>query len=395
MNDLTLGFERETGQVIGTGLPAGAGGEAFLALLTGLDLAFDRADGRLCRAVVQAVAADGSVTVDKQVAAILIKLFGPAAPALVRDAATSPRQEPRVLSPVPGLADTLSSLARLEAARSTSPVAAGSPGWAAEAAELAVRAGLRGLAGFPTGSRPAGSPLVLVKPVAAEVESLRRHRARRAGLQSLLDPGAVPQGVFQLGLSPRSNLVVRRERGPDRLVIEAPLAPGADCGALSGCQARLVDPEIRRILAQAAFTVSGNRARAELRIPFPLGELPECWVEVVRDKLNPVRDSTGYRVRRALRWADAALRAERAPAGLDPTARAADWSALAREAWNRCCLDWAAAGDADRADRAALAASRHRDRRRRVDRAPSPTAAEIARQVPRPSPGYFAEEYGR
>jgi len=387
MNDLTLGFEHETGHVIGTGLPAGAGGEAFLALLTGLDLAFDRADGRLCRAVVQVVATDDSITVDKQVAAILIKLFGPAAPALVRDAATSPEQGPRVLSPVPGLADTLSSLARLEAARSTSPVPAGSPGWAAEAAELAARAGLPELARPPAESRPAGSSLVLIKPVAAEVESLRRHRARRAGLQWLLDPGAVPRGVFQLGLSPGSDLTVRRGRGPDRLVIEAPLAPGADCGALSGCQVRLADPEIRRILAQAAFTVSGNRARAELRIPFPLGELPECWVEVVRDKLVPVRDSTGYRVRRALRWADAALRAERAPAGLDPAARADDWSALAREAWNRCCLDWAAAGDADRAYLATMAASRHRDH--------SLTADAIASQVPRPGPGYLAEEHGR
>jgi hypothetical protein len=238
------------------------------------------------------------------------------------------------------------------------------------------------------------SPLVLIKSVAAEVESLRRHPARRAGLQWLLDPGAVPQGVFQLGLSPRSDLAVRRERGPDRLVIEASLAPGADCGAVSGCQARLVDPGIRRILAQAAFTVSGNRARAQLRIPFSLGELPECWAEVVRDKLDPVRDSAGYRIRRALRWADAALRAERAPAGLDPTARAADWSALAREAWNRCCLDWAAAGDADRAYLAALAAGRRRNRRRRVDRAPSPTAAKIARQVPRPGPGCFVESAG-
>jgi hypothetical protein len=395
MNDLTLGFERETGQVIGTGLPAGAAGEAFLALLTGLDLAFDRADGRLCRAVVQAVAADGSVTVEKQVAAILIKLFGPAAPALVRDAATSPGHGPRVLSPEPGLADTLSIRARLDAVWVTSPVPAGSPGWAAEAAELAVRAGLPGLAGLPSGSQPAGSPPALVQRVAAEAESLRRHRARRSGLQWLLDFGEVPAGAFQPALSPRSDLTVRREGTPGRLVVEASLAPGADCSALSGCQARLIDPEIRRILAQASFAVSGNRARAELQIPFPLGQLPECWAEVVRDKREPVRSLTGYRARRALRWADAALRAERAPAGLDPAASTADWSALAGETWNRCRLDWAAAGDADRAYLAALAASRHRDRRRRVGRAPSPTAAEIASQVARPGPACFAEERGR
>ena len=40
------------------------------------------------------------------------------------------------------LAGTLSSLARLDAARATSPVPPGSPWWAAEAAELAERAGL-------------------------------------------------------------------------------------------------------------------------------------------------------------------------------------------------------------------------------------------------------------
>ena len=47
-----------------------------------------------------------------------------------------------MLSPDPVLAGTLSSLARLDAARATSPVPPGSPWWAAEAAELAERAGL-------------------------------------------------------------------------------------------------------------------------------------------------------------------------------------------------------------------------------------------------------------
>ena len=52
MNDLTPSFERETGQVILEGLPAGVAGEASLIPAPGLDLAFDRADGRLCRVVV-------------------------------------------------------------------------------------------------------------------------------------------------------------------------------------------------------------------------------------------------------------------------------------------------------------------------------------------------------
>jgi hypothetical protein len=396
MNDLTPGFELKAGQVICTGLTAGAAGEAFLTPFPGLDLAFDRADGRLCRAVVQTVASDGSVAVNEQVAAILTKLFGPAAPAVVLGATTSPGRAPRMLSPQPGLTDTLSSLARLSAIRSTSPVSPGSPSWGDEATELAARAGLPALAGPMAAAPSGGSPPAPVQHVAAEAENLRRHRGP-SGLQWLLDPGAVPEGVFQLGLSPRSDLAVWREGRPGRIVIEASLAPGAVHGALGGCQARLVDPGIRRILAQAAFTVSGNCARAELRLPFLPRELPECWAEVVRDRRDPVRSTAGHRIRRALRWADAALRAERAPAGLDPAASADDWSALAEEAWNQCSLDWAAGGDTDRAYLAALAAGRRRTAGEAMPAVgePSPTADKIARQVPRPGPACLAEVRGR
>ena len=54
MNNLTPIFERETGQVILEGPPAGVAGEAPLVPVPGLELAFDRIDGRLCRAVVDA-----------------------------------------------------------------------------------------------------------------------------------------------------------------------------------------------------------------------------------------------------------------------------------------------------------------------------------------------------
>jgi hypothetical protein len=111
---------------------------------------------------------------------------------------------------------------------------------------------------------------------------------------------------------------------------------------------------------------------------------------VVQDKRRPVRSAAGYRTRRALRWADAALRAERAPAALDPAATRADWSALAAAAWDRCRIDWAAAGDADRAY---LAARRQAvvDPRACVPRVPSATAAEIARRVPLAGPDCLAE----
>src|SRR6516162_2007457 len=141
---LTPSFERETGQVILEGPAAGAAGEAALIPVPGLDLAFDRADGHLCRAVVDA-GTNGSLTDGEQIAAMLIRLFGAEAPGAVSNAAAQSAGASggaRVLSPEPGLAGTLSSLSRLDAAGATSPVPPCSPWWAAEAAELAERAGL-------------------------------------------------------------------------------------------------------------------------------------------------------------------------------------------------------------------------------------------------------------
>ena len=430
--NLTPSFERETGQVILEGLPAGVAGEAPLVAVPGLDLAFDRADGRLCRVVVDAAGADGSIAVGEQVAAMLTRLFGPEAPDVVSGTAAEPAGTSagaRVLSPEPGLTGTLSSLARLDAARATSPVPPGSPWWAAEAAELAERAGLpvraRGeanqalarllgqLDGIDTavlpeqaaqaalavaaiaaadepaaatrlreaiggrpGPRPVAPPPVPEFDVAAEVESLEKDGVRLARLQWMLDPELAPEGLFRPGLSPYSDLSVRYDGAQGQVVVEALLAPGADCGALSRCLARLVDPSVRRVLAQAAFTKAApDRVQAELQLKFPLDELQESWLEVVQDKLWPVRSAKGHRIRRALRWADAALRAERAPAGLAPHSAHDDWTALAAAAWDRCRRDWEAAGDADRAGQAA--------RRQAVP------------QPPADGPAYLAEVLGR
>lgn len=335
MNDLTPRFERETGQVTLAGKPGGAAGEAFLTPLPGLDLAFDRVDGRLCRVVVDVAGADGAVTLDAGPAALLSRLFGQQAPGVVLGAARPPGDGPRSapppgdgprsarsLRPDPRLAATLSSLAECYAARATSPV-------------------------------PGGSPPVPALDVAAEVEKLEKDAAPDGGPQWMLDPRLVPAGLFRFGLSPYSDLVVSRASGEDRIVVEALLAPDADRRALADCRARLVLPAVRRILAQAGFTVVGFTARAELPLSFSPHELAASWVEVVHDKVRPVHSLPGHLTRRALRWADAALRAERAPAALDPVATLKDWSALAAVAWGRCRLDWAAAGDHERARQAA------------------------------------------
>jgi hypothetical protein len=431
MNDLTPSFERETGQVILEGLPAGVAGEAPLIPVPGLDLAFDRADGHLCRAVVGTAETDGSISVAEQVAAMLIQLFGAHAPSALSDPAGG-----YVLSPEPRLAGTLSNLARLDAARATSPVPPGSPWWAAEASELAEHAGLlvrarteahravpellrqldsiyvavlpepaaraalavaalteadepavatrlREAIGEGSGPRPVALPSVPEFDVAAEVERLVNDRVRPSALHWMLEPGLVPEGLFRPGLSPYSDLSVTHDGTKGQVVVEAFLAPGADCGALGRCLARLVDPTVRRVLAQAAFAKAApDRVRAELRLPFPLDELPGSWIEVVQDKLWPVRSAMGHRIRRALRWADAALRAERAPVGLAPHSAHESWADLAVAAWERCRRDWDSVGDVDRANLAAR-------RQAAIDR------RTCAPGMPIDGPAYLAELLGR
>ena len=221
----------------------------------------------------------------------------------------------------------------------------------AAADEPAAATRLREAIGGRSGPRPAAPPPTPEFDVAAEVESLEKDRVRLGGLQWMLDPDLVPEGLFRPGLSPYSDLSVRHEGAKGQVMVEALLAPGADCGALSplpgpaGGPGRPPRPGPGRLHEAAA----PDRVRAELQLPFPLDELPESWIEVVQDKLWPVRSAKGHRIRRALRWADAALRAERAPAGLAPHSAHEDWAALAAAAWERCRRDWEAAGDADRA----------------------------------------------
>ena len=435
---LTPSFERETGQVIFEGVPAGVAGEAPLIPVPGLDLAFDRADGRLCRVVADTAGEGSSIAVGKQAAAMLTRLVGAEALGVVSATAAelAGSGQAHMLAPEPEFAGTLSRLARLDAARVTSPVPSGSPWWAAEAAELAERAGLpvraraearcalakllaqldsidisalpgkasraakavaaiaaadepdaaarlRKAIGGASGPRPAFPSPVSEFDVAAEVERLEKDLTRLDGLQWMLDPGLVPDGLFRYGLSPHSDLLVSHERAAGQVAVEAVLAPGTDCGVLSRCLARLVDPAVRRVLAQSAFVKTGpDRVRAVLQLKFPLDELPESWIEVVQDKLWPVRSAKGHRIRRALRWADTALRAERAPAGLAPQLAHEDWAALAAAAWDRCRRDWEAAGDAVRATLAA---------RRQADiSGPPPCAPQ-----PPDGPDYLAETIGR
>lgn len=353
MRDLAPSYVPETGEVILDGPPAGPAGEARLAPAAGVELAFDRADGHLVRAIVDIASPPAIVLVSR--------LFGSPAAQRIRDLADSANgAEPRTMSPEAGLCEALSSLARLNATRATSPVP-GSSLWATEAAVLTEQAGLRSRtlaeAGQASCALPGGQRLWLCWPemdVAAEVAELANDCPH--GLHWVLDPGIAPPEMFRRGLTPNSDLLVRREIGSDCVIVQATLAPGADPAVAERWHARLVDPKGRLVLDYGCFKLAGSRVLAELR--FPVDEAEETWIEVVDEKERPVRSAKAHRIQRALRWADAALRAGRAPAGLAPQSTAADWAALARVAWERCSRDWEAAGDLSQA--AAVQVSRTR-----------------------------------
>ena len=216
-----------------------------------------------------------------------------------------------------------------------------SPLWALEAADLARQCQrpstlAHAAPSFP--SAPAAPPCPATAPASKN-------------LSGWLDPALVPPGVFRYGLSPDSDLDIRVHDDEEPLItVEAMLAPGVGRSALASCEVRLVDSDARRVLAVSPLRTGGLRARAELPAPAAAGPL---WVEVVDDERRPVRGTRLRRMRRALRWADAALRAASRPVGLDPDRTDEQWAGLAALAWDRCRADWAAAGDASRAAAAA------------------------------------------
>ena len=99
-----------------------------------------------------------------------------------------------------------------------------------------------------------------------------------------------------------------------------------------------MDPANRSVLASASFRDLGDsRVRAEIRKRRPSHE---AWVEIVDDADRPVLSAKLRHIRRAMRWADAALGAGRQTFGLAD----AEWTRLAAVAWGRCAEEWAAAG---------------------------------------------------
>jgi hypothetical protein len=359
-------------------------------------------------------------------------LFGARAATAVR-LASRKDGNPLSIRPEAGTLAALSRLARLDAARLTSPEA-GSPLWSVEAAQLAARAGLSArmtaeayraavaleqaddvppevlaaaataIADLVAAADPdlAGrlrEAITLAQSTGSAGASRKRARplslpdsatetGQRGGdLDQLhwgLDPRLIPAGIFLHTLWPDAELTVRPERS--RLIVEARLAPGADPQALARCRARLVDPANRSDLATASFRDLGDsRVRAEIRKRRPS---QEAWVEIVDDASRPVHSAKLRHMRRAMRWADAALSAGRQTFGLAD----AEWTRLTAVAWGRCAEEWAAAGDRDRAY---LAAAREVAMYPGLEvraEAPSVWAKELVSRAPVKEEAFLAEK---
>jgi hypothetical protein len=389
-----VAIDSDAARITLRGPATGAGGGAYLTPLPGVELAFDRVGGWLSGMTVAVSEASGAAAAEA--VTWVASVFGTATALVVRDA---PRGGIRWLTvPArPQPLNALSRLARLDAARMTSPVPS-SPLWHGEAADLARLAGLR-LPGRPL--QAASSPDGPGPPLPADLMRLLTvdgpwpwagfppGAVPGAGRQpeGSLDLGLVPRGIFLPGLWPGADLTVRvHQDGAPLITVEAAGAPGVTSADLAGCQARLVDAVRRRVLATAPLRVcapspasAGRRAgtsprlRAELPAPSGLRALVRsgaAWVEVVGDERQPADGIGLRRVRRALRWADAALRAESRPHGLAAELTDEQWNRLATLAWDRCRADWEAAGDPVRA---ALAAARYG-----AAGAPLPFLAELA-----------------
>jgi hypothetical protein len=390
----TVSYDEDASQIVLDDLPEGPAGGANLIAAPGLELAFDCADGQLSRVFADTAGTETSAEADEVTIALAGRLLGSEVGAAFRQAPHEDGHHVTVADEAATMT-ALSRLARLDAARMTSPVSK-SPLWAVEAAQLADQAGLgarvaveirRAVEAFDSpgdmspGVLAAAASAVADLVAAADPDLAGRVRAsvtapgargravthaqrsqrlalpdggpadgQRGGdlgqLHWGFDPHVAPAGIFQQSVWPDAEVTVHPERS--RLVVEATLAPGVDRRALAASRARLVDPVKRTVLGMASFRELGkSRVQAEIRKRRPTHE---AWVEIVDDESRPVHSGKLRHIRRAMRWADTALCANR------QTFRLADaeWVKVAAVAWGRCAEEWAAAGDRDRAYVAAV-----------------------------------------
>ncbi len=398
--ELAIAVDDDSGQLVAQGAQTGAAGGAVLEPTQGLSLLYDRVSGQLSRLTLELPGVTSDPYDEVAVRRVLRRLFGAeAAQVIGRTSAGADDQPAVVQAPATPAAVAYSLLARQDAARATSPVPA-SPLWPAEAALLAHNAGLRARARAEAARAAPGLAELLarialpatVQPLAALVgqlaardvpeaaaslgdparrwfdgelpDWLAEHRPPTAGPAPreqrvgagcspggprwALDLALVPPGVLLPALMPGDDLVVRPSQ-PCGVEVRVRRGPQGSDAALRACQARLVDPRARAVIAEAPLTPDGIWVRAVLP---GSPQLVGCCIELVSGPDRPVLGEQSRRLRRALRWADFALRAERQPFGLAPGLRPSEWGGLAATGWQHCRRSWEAAGDRDRAAQA-------------------------------------------
>jgi hypothetical protein len=157
---------------------------------------------------------------------------------------------------------------------------------------------------------------------------------------ALLDLATLPTGLFRAAEDPNADLEL--EATGDGVMVTVKLVRGTSLSGDDGFVARLVDASEHRVLAQGALSGSAGLARATLNLTMSR-EHPDrdLWVEVVRGTNERVEGALWHEERKALRWGQAALRAERL--------RLEGWRLAAAGNWARCGDAWALAEDDERA----------------------------------------------
>ena len=170
-------------------------------------------------------------------------------------------------------------------------------------------------------------------------------------LRRILVPPLLPRGSSALACRPTPTCP-RTTAPTRRVMVQAPLAPGADHEAVTRCHTRLVDPAVRRVLAQAPFTkaeVRGAQVTASSTSPSRWKRARMAgsrWCQGPPQPGPPSESAAWCGPRRCAgpmpRCGPSAPRpaSPRSP----PVQRLAGqpWPQLA---WERCRRDWAAAGE--------------------------------------------------
>jgi len=400
-------FDDDLGQVVAAGLPTGAAGGVEISPAPGVTCTFDALTGAFSELVVDPAAGDNDGRSDSRRRDVLTWLFDTETTQAISDLAH--RGEGLDVSIAPAHQALLHRLALLEDAEDTDPLVPDSPLWGTEEVFLAHRGKLGALAelhAVRTASRLAGlieqRPDLLDVALGAEhvqdaamlvANLVERHdpeaaEALRAGyspaveehleasvdedrwlpaLSGVLAGGVadglavppqldlllLPEHTFRLGELPSADLVVHGNSA--ELLVTAGLDRRARKSVVESCWARLVDPETKTVLDAAPFyldrTDQGRptAATARLRINDADIDFHRTALEVVADRDRPVQSRALRHARRALRLANAALRAERRPHALHPGWDETGWSQHARNLWMRAGEQWSAADDTARA----------------------------------------------